>query len=50
MTVMMSADKEYTAKKNSKKQRRVILQLGILAVVAAIFYFALFTAGKYKPY
>ena len=47
---MMSADKEYTAKKNSKKQRRVILQLGILAVVAAIFYFALFTAGKYKPY
>ena len=46
----MSADKEYTAKKNSKKQRRVILQLGILAVVAAIFYFALFTAGKYKPY
>ena len=50
MTAMMSADKEYTAKKNSKKQRRVILQLGILAVVAAIFYFALFTAGKYKPY
>ena len=47
---MMSADKEYTAKKNSKKKRRVILQLGILAVVAAIFYFALFTAGKYKPY
>ena len=50
MTAMMSADKEYTAKKNRKKQRRVILQLGILAVVAAIFYFALFTAGKYKPY
>ena len=50
MTAMMSADKEYTAKKNRKKQMRVILQLGILAVVAAIFYFALFTAGKYKPY
>lgn len=47
---MISADEEYTAKKNSKKKKRVILQVFILAVIAAVFYLSLFTVGKYKPY
>lgn len=47
---MISADEEYTAKKNRKKQKRVILQMAILVVIATVFYLALFTVGKYKPY
>ena len=50
MTYMISADEEYTAKKNRRKKKRVILQTIVLAVIAAAFYLALFTVGKYKPY
>lgn len=47
---MISADEKYTDKKNSRKQRRVILQLVILAALVAVLYFTLFAVGKYKPY
>lgn len=47
---MITADKEYSSQKNKKKARRVVIQLLILAALASVVYFAIFTTEAYRPY
>lgn len=47
---MNFGDKEYTKKKERRKAVRVVLQILILLVLAAVLAFALFTFRKYVPF